>query len=91
MTLLALVAGGYFLISEERMQQGLRLMGQPAETKLTPEIARELCQRTASAAVLDGSIASLGSQYVLGIRATNCRTGDVLAEEQVTANAKNRL
>jgi tetratricopeptide (TPR) repeat protein/predicted Ser/Thr protein kinase len=78
------------LISEKRIQQGLRLMGQPAETKLTPEIARELCQRTGSAAVLDGSIASLGSQYVLGIRATNCRTGDVLAEEQATANSKEQ-
>jgi eukaryotic-like serine/threonine-protein kinase len=78
------------LISEKRIQQELRLMGQPAETKLTPEIARELCQRTGSAAVLDGSIASLGSQYVLGIRATNCHTGDVLAEEQTTANSKEQ-
>jgi tetratricopeptide (TPR) repeat protein/predicted Ser/Thr protein kinase len=78
------------LISEKRIQQGLRLMGQPAETKLTPEIARELCERTGSAAVLDGSIASLGSQYVLGIRATNCHTGDVLAEEQATANSKEQ-
>jgi eukaryotic-like serine/threonine-protein kinase len=78
------------LISEKRIQQGLRLMGEPAETKLTPEIARELCQRTGSDAVLDGSIASLGSQYVLGIRATNCHTGDVLAEEQATANSKEQ-
>jgi len=76
------------LISEERMHQVLRLMGKPADARLTPEIAREICERTASAAVLDGSIASLGSQYVLGLRAENCRTGDVLAEEQVQAAKK---
>jgi DNA-binding winged helix-turn-helix (wHTH) protein len=76
------------LVSEERIQQVLRLMGKPADTRLTPEIAREICERTASAAVLNGSIASLGSQYVLGLRAENCRTGDVLAEEQVQAARK---
>jgi len=76
------------LISEERIQQVLRLMGKPADARLTPEIAREICERTASAAVLDGSIASLGSQYVLGLRAEDCRTGDVLAEEQVQASRK---
>ena len=76
------------LISEEGTQQVLRLMGKPADTRLTPEIAREICVRTASAAVLDGSIASLGSQYVLGLRAEDCRTGDVLAEEQVQAARK---
>ena len=76
------------LISEERIQQALRLMGQPSDARLTPEVAREICERTASAVVLDGSIASLGSQYVLGLRAKNCRTGDVLAEEQVQAAKK---
>src|SRR5208337_1207949 len=76
------------LISEERIQQVLRLMGKPADARLTPEIAREICQRTASAAVLDGSIASLGSQYVLTLRAKDCRTGDVLDEEQVQAARK---
>jgi tetratricopeptide (TPR) repeat protein len=63
-------------------------MGKPADARLTPEIAREICERTASAAVLGGSIASLGSQYVLGLRAEDCRTGDVLAEEQVQASRK---
>ena len=76
------------LVSDERIQQTLRLMGQPADARLTPELAREICERTASAAVLDGSIASLGSQYVLGLRAKNCRTGDVLDEEQVQAARK---
>ena len=76
------------LISDERIQQILQMMGQPADARLTPESAREVCQRTASAAVLDGSISSLGSQYVLGLRARDCRTGEVLAEEQVQAARK---
>ena len=76
------------LVSEERIQKTLRLMGRPANARLTPELGREICERTASAAVLDGSIASLGNQYVLGLRAKNCRTGDVLDEEQVQAARK---
>jgi serine/threonine protein kinase/tetratricopeptide (TPR) repeat protein len=73
------------LISEERIQQTLGLMGQSADARLTPTVAREICERTDSAAVLDGSIARLGSQYVLGLRARDCRTGQVLAEEQAQA------
>ena len=76
------------LISEGRIQQTLRQMDQPSDTRLTPEIAREICERTASAAVVNGSIASLGSQYILGLRAQSCRTGDILAEEQVQAAGK---
>jgi eukaryotic-like serine/threonine-protein kinase len=76
------------LISDERIQNTLRLMGQPADTRLSPEIAREICERTASAAVLDGTIASLGSQYVLGLRAKACGTGEVLGQEQVQAARK---
>jgi serine/threonine protein kinase/tetratricopeptide (TPR) repeat protein len=76
------------LVSEERIQQTLRLMGQGNDARLTPEVARQVCERTGSAAVLDGSIASLGSQYVLGLRATNCRTGSILAEEQVQSSRK---
>jgi len=79
------------LISDQRVQQVLRLMGQSPDARLTPELARDLCQRTASAAVLDGSIASLGSEYVLGLRATNCHTGDVLGEEQVRATGKEQV
>jgi serine/threonine protein kinase/tetratricopeptide (TPR) repeat protein len=71
------------LISEERTQQTLRLMGRPPDSRLTPEVAREICERTGSAAILEGSIATLGSQYVLGLRAKNCRSGNVLDEEQV--------
>ncbi len=76
------------MISDQRVQKTLALMGQKADARLTPEIGREICERTASAAVLEGSITSLGSQYVLGLRAKNCRTGDVLDEEQVQAARK---
>jgi eukaryotic-like serine/threonine-protein kinase len=76
------------LISEERIQHTLGLMGQSPGARLTPEVAREVCERTASAAVLDGSIAALGSQYVLGLRARDCRSGQVLAEEQAQASRK---
>jgi eukaryotic-like serine/threonine-protein kinase len=79
------------LVSEARIQQTLRLMGQPPDARLTPEIAREICERTGSAAVLEGSIAILGSQYVLGLRAKNCRTGDVLDEEQAQAVRKENV
>jgi eukaryotic-like serine/threonine-protein kinase len=68
------------LISDQRIPQVLQLMGQPADARLTPEVAREVCERTASAAVLDGSIASLGSQYVLGLRITKGRPFEVVSE-----------
>jgi DNA-binding winged helix-turn-helix (wHTH) protein/tetratricopeptide (TPR) repeat protein len=76
------------VISEQRMQQTLRLMGRPADTRINLETAREICARTGSAAVLEGSIASLGTQYVLGLRTENCRNGDVLDEEQARAQRK---
>ena len=60
-------------------------MGQPKDARLTPEIAQQICERTGSAAVLEGSIASLGSQYVLGLRARNCNTGNILDQEQTQA------
>jgi eukaryotic-like serine/threonine-protein kinase len=76
------------VVPEDRVQQTLRMMSQPADAHLTPELAREVCQRTASAAVLQGSIAALGNQYVLGLRAENCRTGKVLDDELVQAAKK---
>ena len=79
------------LISDERIAQTLTLMNQPKQARLTPELARDVCQRTASAATIEGSISSLGSQYVLGLKAVNCRTGDLLSEEQVTANGKEQV
>jgi eukaryotic-like serine/threonine-protein kinase len=79
------------LVSDERIDQTLALMGQAPDARLTPAVARDVCERTGSAAVLDGSIASLGSQYVLGLRAVNCRTGEVLAEEQAQAAKKEEV
>jgi eukaryotic-like serine/threonine-protein kinase len=79
------------LLSDTRISQTLALMAQPKGARLTRDLARGVCQRTASAATIEGSIASLGSQYVLGLKAVNCHTGDTLAEEQVTANGKERV
>jgi tetratricopeptide (TPR) repeat protein len=79
------------IISEQQIQQTLGLMGQPAEAKLTPGIARELCQRTASAAVLDGSIAQIGAQYLLTIKAVNCVSGESLASTEAPASDKNQV
>jgi tetratricopeptide (TPR) repeat protein len=76
------------LISEERIRKELRLMQQAADGRLTSQLAQDVCVRTASAAVLDGSIGTLGSQYVLGLRASNCNTGDTLADEQAQAARK---
>jgi serine/threonine protein kinase/predicted Zn-dependent protease len=76
------------LASERQVQQTLRLMGRSPDERVTPEIAREVCQRTGSAAVLDASISRLGGEYVLGLKATNCVTGSSLAEEQMTADSK---
>jgi eukaryotic-like serine/threonine-protein kinase len=79
------------LISDERIAQTLTLMAKPKDARLTPDIAREVCQRTASAATIEGSISNLGSQYVLDVKAVNCRTGDLLDEEQVPANGKEQV
>jgi serine/threonine protein kinase/tetratricopeptide (TPR) repeat protein len=79
------------LISDQRIAQTLALMSQPKDTRLTSAVAREVCQRTASAADIEGSIANLGNQYVLGLSAVNCRNGDLLAQEQVTANGKEQV
>ena len=79
------------LVTEERIRQVLRMMGQPADTRLTPAVALEICERNASAAVLNGSIAPLGSQYVLGLRAVDCRNGLVLDAEQSQVARKEDL
>jgi DNA-binding winged helix-turn-helix (wHTH) protein/predicted Zn-dependent protease len=76
------------LIPEARLQQSLKLMGKPADTPMTPDLARELCQRNDGQALIDGWIAKLGTQYVIGVRAVNCRTGDHISDLQVTAAAK---
>ena len=76
------------LVSDDRIGKTLAMMQQSPDARLTPEIAQGVCVRTASAAVLDGSIASLGSQYILALRAKNCATGDILADEQAQVARK---
>jgi eukaryotic-like serine/threonine-protein kinase len=79
------------LLSDSQVAKNLQLMTRPITTKLTSAVARELCQRAGSKAYIAGSIGSLGSEYVLGLRAVNCRSGDTLAEEQVTAASKEKV
>ncbi len=79
------------VLPENKVAATLKLMSRPAGTKLTPEVTRELCQRAGSKAYLAGSIASLGSEYVLGLKAVNCQNGDPLAEQQVTAASKEKV
>ena len=79
------------ILSDARIRATLRLMAKPPNTRLTPEVARDLCQRAEGEAYIAGSIANLGSQYVIGLDAVNCRTGDFLAQEQVTAENKEHV
>ena len=79
------------LVSDRKVNETLKLMGRPAGDRLTPEVTREVCQRTSSKAMLAGSIAELGSQYVIGLKAVNCDTGDVLAEAQEQAAGKEAV
>jgi len=79
------------LLSDEKIAQTLALMAQSRDTRLTTDLARQVCQRTASAATIEGSVSSLGSQYVLGLKAINCHNGDQLAAEQVTAAGKEQV
>jgi serine/threonine protein kinase/Tfp pilus assembly protein PilF len=79
------------LLSDEHIAQTLALMTQPINSPLTYQLANEVCQRTTSTVAIHGSIASLGNQYVLGLKAVNCRNGDPLADVQVTANGKEQV
>jgi eukaryotic-like serine/threonine-protein kinase len=79
------------LVSEQQIQQSLQMMGQKPDAKLTPEIARELCQRAGSAAVLDGSIAQIGTQYLLTLKAVNCESGESLASTEAQASDKDHV
>ncbi|MGA9528303.1 MAG: protein kinase [Terriglobales bacterium] len=79
------------VLSDRKAADTLQQMTRPAGTKLTPDLARELCQRTGSKAYIAGSIGSLGSEYVVGLKAVNCQNGDLLAQEQVTAASKEKV
>ncbi len=78
-------------LSPDKVNGTLRLMRLPPETPLTPERAREVCQRAGSKAYIAGSIARLGTDYVVGLKAVNCRTSDILGQEQATAPAKEKV
>jgi hypothetical protein len=79
------------IVSDQRIQQTMRLMDKPRDAKLTPDIARDLCQRVQSKAYITGSIVNLGKDYVIGLKAVNCVNGDSLAEEQVQASGKEKV
>ena len=79
------------VISDGEVAKTLQQMTLPASTKLTPEVARELCLRAGSKAYVEGAIGSLGSKYVLGLKVVNCGSGDVLAQEQTTAAGKEKV
>src|SRR5271166_2687830 len=79
------------VLSDGRVRATMREMNRPAGEKLTEDVAREVCQRTASKAVISGSISTLGNEYVVGLNAINCTTGDSLAREQVQASGKEKV
>lgn len=76
------------LVSDQKVNSTLKLTGHSAGDRLTPEITRDICQRVGSKAMLTGSIAQLGSQYVVGVQAVNCNTADILAEALEPAKKK---
>jgi eukaryotic-like serine/threonine-protein kinase len=79
------------VLPDNRIVQTLNLMTRPADTRLTPDVAHEVCLRAGSKAYIAGSIAGLGSQYVLGLKAVNCQSGNTMAQEQVTAASKEQV
>ena len=79
------------IVSEQQIQQALRLMGKPTDTKLTPELAQDLCQRTGSSAVINGSIAQIGTEYSLILKAVNCSNDASLTSTEALASEKSRV
>jgi eukaryotic-like serine/threonine-protein kinase len=79
------------VLSDNKVAATLRLMTQPADTKLTPEVARDVCQRARGTAYIAGSITSLGTEYVLGLKAANCQDGNTLAQQLVTATSREKV
>jgi serine/threonine protein kinase/tetratricopeptide (TPR) repeat protein len=79
------------VLPDNKVAAALKLMTRPRDTRLAAEVAREVCQRSGSKAYIAGSVAGLGNEYVLGLKAVNCQTEDVLAQEQVTAAGKEKV
>jgi hypothetical protein len=79
------------ILPDQRVRRVIAMMGLPADARLTPAVALEVCERSSGAAVIEGSIASLGKQYVLALRATDCRSGDVLDTQQSQVPGKENV
>jgi DNA-binding winged helix-turn-helix (wHTH) protein/Tfp pilus assembly protein PilF len=79
------------ILSDEKAGEELQLMGRTKDDRLTNDLARDLCQRVGSKAILTGTISSLGTHYVIGLNAMNCKTGDALASEQVEADSREHV
>jgi len=79
------------ILSDDKIASNLKLMTRPPNAALTADVAREVCQRSESKAYVEGAIAALGNEYVIGLKGVNCQTGDVLAREQVTASSKEKV
>jgi tetratricopeptide (TPR) repeat protein len=79
------------IVSDQQIRETLRLMGKPQDVRLGPEIAKDLCVRVGSKAYIAGSIANLGNDYVIGLQAVNCLTGDLIAQQQVQAIGKEKV
>jgi serine/threonine protein kinase/tetratricopeptide (TPR) repeat protein len=79
------------VVSEQKVQQTLKLMGQASDARITPEIGKQICSRNAIKAMMTGSIASIGTQYLITLNAVNAATGDNLAQEQVQASKKEEV
>ena len=79
------------VLDDNKVAAQLRLMERPADARLTPEVARDLCQRAGSKVYIAGSVAGLGNQYVIGLKAVNCASGDLVAQEQATAGGKEKV
>jgi serine/threonine protein kinase/tetratricopeptide (TPR) repeat protein len=81
----------FTVISDSKVQQMLPLMGQPKDARVTSDLARQICERTASAMTLEGSIATLGSEYVLGLRARLCTTGSLFDQQQIQVGRQEEV
>jgi len=79
------------ILSDRKVGETLRLMGRAPSDHVTPDVAKELCVRTGSKAILTGSVSSLGSQYVIGLEAVACGSGDTLSKEQAEASSKENV
>ncbi len=76
---------------QERVRDTLKFMGRSPDERLTPDLARDVCQREGIKAVLNSAISTIGTQYVVDVNAVNCQTGDSLAREQVQADKKEQV